>query len=69
MKILKVNYVNGLALFVVDRFTNKTFTIDLTEWTTEQQIRDALIALIPEPDVTRQLFEDLGLKTWEGTDL
>ena len=69
MQILKVNYVNGNALFVVDKFQGKTFVVSLDGMKTRKQVTEKLQSLFPEISFEKKTFDDLKIKELEGTDI
>ena len=69
MKIQKVGFVAGEALFVVEGFPDRTFCVDLKGKTSQKQVTDELLAMLPVPDTTEDTFKDLKLKALEGCDL
>ena len=68
MKILVCNFSGGEALIRVEGY-DMTFCIDLKTYTTKQEIIDKLKSMIPAEDRRRETFDNLGLKTLEGTDI
>lgn len=71
MKITKVNFVEGEARILMGGFATTTFCIPLKDKTTKQEVIDELTAMIKkkQPDTTEQTFNDLDLKSLEGTDI
>ena len=69
MKIIKVNYINGEARFVLEEFPKKTFCIKLTNQNTIKEVTDKLKTMIPQPDISEDLFDSLNLKSLEGSEL
>lgn len=71
MKITKVNYMPGEARILVDEFPKITFCIKLKKNTTKQDVWDELydeIDKIKIVDDSEQVFNDLDLKSMEGTE-
>ena len=69
MKILKVNYVSGEALFVIEEFPDMTFCVSMEGKTTKQEVIDKLKTMVPEPYTTEETYNNLKLKDLEGTDI
>ena len=69
MKIKLVNYIDGEARFVMEELPTKSFCIKLKSTTTIGQVTDELKAMLPKEDTTEQTFNDLDLKSLEGTDI
>ncbi len=69
MKILKANYREGVVLFATEEHPDKTFVVNLKGITTLKEIIDKLKELDPSSDSTEKTFNDLNVKSLEGTDI
>lgn len=69
MKIIKVNYMEGEARFVIEGRPNDTYCIKLKDQTTTKEVTDKLKTMVPEDDIAEQLYNNLNLKDLEGTEI
>ena len=69
MKIKTVKYKDGEARFIIEEHPKQTFCIKLNKQKSKEEIKEELKNMIPEPDISEDLFDTLKLKELEGTDL
>ena len=73
MNILKVNYINGEARFIVEGYPKSTFCVKLENQTTVKEITDELKAMVQKKiDAAtnpQEIYQDLNIKNLEGTDI
>ena len=69
MKIIKINYISDECRVVLEEFPNITFVIKLDNITTKQGFTDAILAKIPKADINKEKFNNLKLKSLEGTNI
>jgi hypothetical protein len=69
MKILKCNYKNGEALIVFEEFPKRTYCVPLDNVTTVKDVTDNLKSRLPSADALEEKFNNLNLKSLEGSDV
>ena len=69
MKIKEVKYIEGNAVIEIEEYPKHKFCVELKNKNTKQEVVDALKNIIPEKDESEKIFNQLNLKSLEGTEI